>query len=97
MFVNLTKLIRKTYIRSKVHICQCRDYDDPHLKAFQFCKLHKLNKLAINIVEDKIREAMQFEEQKLAKNKGKPKQDQGKLTKGENNLSKSQRRDTNKK
>lgn len=40
---------------------------------------------------------MQYEEQKLAKNKGKPKQEQAKLTKGENNLSKSQRRDTNKK
>lgn len=42
-----------------------RDYDDPNRKAVEFCRQHRLNKLAVQIVEDKIREAMQFEEHKL--------------------------------
>lgn len=38
-----------------------RDFDDPHKKATEFCKQHNLNKLAVDIVEEKIREAMEYE------------------------------------
>lgn len=81
------------------HVLEVRDYDDPHLKAFEFCKLHKLNKLAVQIVEDKIREAMEFEEQKLikyrSKSKSKSKLDSNQKRKTDNDLTKSQRKTAN--
>lgn len=40
---------------------------------------------------------MQYQEQKLVKNKGKSKIQQSKPNKGENDIGKSQRKDTNKK
>jgi hypothetical protein len=42
-------------------VLEVKDTDNPYTVAYQFCHKHKLNKLAISIVENKVREAMQIE------------------------------------
>ena len=42
-----------------------RSFDSPHHVAIGFCKKHKLNQLAVQIVESKIIEAKRKEEQRI--------------------------------
>jgi hypothetical protein len=46
-------------------LTKIRNYDDPHEVALAFCRKHKLNELAVQIVENKIIEAKQKEERKI--------------------------------
>ena len=50
--------IRYTYI-------DLRNYDDPHEVSVDFCRKHKLNELAVQIVENKIIEAKDKEERRI--------------------------------
>lgn len=57
MLRNIVKLRRKAYFISQVIVDLSRDTDNPRTIAVDFCQKHRLNKLAVNIVQAKIIEA----------------------------------------